>query len=170
MLMLFLDLVTVAPEVALGWLYNEKCDVFSFGILMWQIMGVQTKPYSTRTHKNTIQFFKQSVWQGATVRPSMHFKNRVVQENFSPSLQALVESCWSHRWRDRPAMSEVEATLCEILDSGSSKRSEMTTPTVEESFRYNAPFETTGSEPSRGLSSSSSFLDLIRWQHRPKKR
>jgi hypothetical protein len=169
--MLFLDLVTVAPEVALGWVYNEKCDVFSFGILMWQIMGVQTKPYSTGTHKNTIQFFKQSVWQGATVRPTMNFKNRIVHDHFSPSLQALVESCWTHRWRDRPAMSEVETTLREILDSRSSMRSEVTATTVEESFRYNAPCETTTrGGPSKGLSSCSSFRDLIRWQHRPKTR
>jgi Protein tyrosine and serine/threonine kinase len=104
----------VAPEVALGWAYNAQCDVFSFGILMWQIMGLSTRPYGTSNEKNSLQYFNESVWQGETVRPSMHFKNRIINEHFSANLQELVNDCWSHRWQNRPTMKTVEKILIEV--------------------------------------------------------
>jgi len=133
-------LVTVAPEVALGWCYNEKCDVFSFAIVMWQIMGLETKPYGKAPQRNNIQFFAKSVWQGATVRPSMSFKKkRTSHIHFSPQLQDLVTSCWSHRWQDRPAMNIVEETLSNIIQSRSEKTVSTTVFEEEDSLRYASP-------------------------------
>ena len=135
-------LVIVAPEVALGWCYNEKCDVFSVAIVVWKIRGLQTQPYGNTPQRNNIQFFTKSVWQGATVRPSMSFKKKSTSHiHFSPELQELVTSCWSHRWQDRPAMNVVEETLSDIIQSRI--RSEKTVSTTameeEESLRYDLP-------------------------------
>ena len=158
-MLLTLDLViTVAPEVALGWCYNEKCDVFSFGIVMWQIMGLQTNPYGTSPQRNNIQFFTRDVWQGRTVRPSMRFKKRTSQIHFSPEMQQLVTLCWSHRWQNRPAMVMVEATLCDLIESRN--RSEKTFATVamaeEGSLPYDSPRECSGGPSAKVPPSSSS--------------
>jgi len=103
---------TVAPEVALGGKYNERCDVFSYGIIMWQIMGLEQIPYGSEKKTNhNIEFFIQHVWQGPTVRPSLEFKNPMIQKYFCPQLQDLVMKCWSHRWQHRPSMAVVEENL-----------------------------------------------------------
>lgn len=153
---------TVAPEVALRWAYNEKCDVFSFGILMWQIMGLQTKPYGCTASTNSLEFFNQSVWQGQTVRPSMQFKNRTAQEHFSPQLQELVESCWSHRWQDRPPMREVERTMSQLFVHQFKNCSERALTSssdsvVDKSFGDDLQTGTSAPPCSAGASSSSSF-------------
>jgi len=41
----------MAPEVAMGKPYNEKCDVYSFAILFWQMMALAT-PYAAYTSKS----------------------------------------------------------------------------------------------------------------------
>jgi serine/threonine protein kinase len=44
----------MAPEVALGRPYNEKCDIFSFGILLYEIMSLRP-PFSMAIMKNYIK-------------------------------------------------------------------------------------------------------------------
>jgi Protein tyrosine and serine/threonine kinase len=152
--------VTVAPEVALGWCYNEKCDVFSFGIVMWQIMGLQTKPYGTAHKRNNIQFFTKSVWQGAALRPSMQFKKRTPHIHFTPQLQELVTLCWSHRWQDRPAMNAVEATIGDVVQSRNRSEKTVITSVLEEKeeecLRYASPHASPGGTSSDVASPSSS--------------
>ena len=41
----------MAPEVALGKPYNEKCDVFSFGILLYEIISLKP-PFSKAIKEN----------------------------------------------------------------------------------------------------------------------
>lgn len=101
----------MAPEVALGLPYNESCDVYSFGIVIWQIMTLNTKTYGNSNRNNAIDFFVKSVWDGPQKRPSMVLKGRTVRRNFLPCLQALVPSCWNHDWQSRPTMEQVESTL-----------------------------------------------------------
>lgn len=116
---LLLLLSIVAPEVALGLPYNESCDVYSFGIVLWQIMTLNTKTYGNSNRNNAIDFFVKNVWEGPHKRPSMTVKSRTVRRNFLPCLQKLVPSCWSHDWQSRPTMGQVESTLRDEVLQGS---------------------------------------------------
>ena len=108
----------MAPEVALGLPYNESCDVYSFGIVLWQIMTLNTKTHGNSNRNNAIDFFVKNVWEGPQKRPSMVLKSRTVRRNFLPCLQKLVPLCWSHEWQSRPTMGQVESTLRdEVLQS-----------------------------------------------------
>lgn len=101
----------MAPEVALGLSYNESCDVYSFGIVLWQIMTLNAKAYGNSNRNNAIDFFVKSVWHGPQKRPSMVLKDPTVRRNFLPCLQTLVPACWNHDWQSRPTMEEVESIL-----------------------------------------------------------
>jgi hypothetical protein len=41
-------LVTMAPEVIVGVLYNEQCDIFSWAIVFWQLLTKQLLPYGNQ--------------------------------------------------------------------------------------------------------------------------
>jgi serine/threonine protein kinase len=46
----------MAPEVCMDMPYNESCDVYSWGILYWQICSLQTpfSKYNTRLHAERV--------------------------------------------------------------------------------------------------------------------
>jgi len=137
--------ILVAPEVALGLPYNESCDVYSFGIVLWQIMTLNTKTYGSSNRKKAIDYFVKSVWDGPQKRPSMVLKSRTVRRNFLPCLQTLVPSCWSHDWQSRPTMEQVESLLRDEVLHGSM----VTTggdgiSTDDNDMLFGDSFETTG--------------------------
>lgn len=118
----------MAPEVGRGQPYNELCDVYSFGVLLWEMMAL-CKPYG----KTDMTDMVKEVWQdcpGAKrPSPSLVKKGRFMTVNglqglwrrhansarYAASLQSLVASCWSYTLDDRPTMSTVENLLSKEL-------------------------------------------------------
>ncbi|KAL3918212.1 MAG: hypothetical protein SGARI_007523 [Bacillariaceae sp.] len=121
----------MAPEVGMEEPYNELCDVYSFGVLVWQMM-VLKKPYGDTDMLGLIS----NVWQdnASAVRPSPSLETkgkfmdrtsflsglrRKARENYplgSPaSLQRLLDACWSYKVEERPSMAQVEDRLRDEL-------------------------------------------------------
>ncbi|KAK8585679.1 hypothetical protein V6N13_050652 [Hibiscus sabdariffa] len=93
----------MAPEVLNGKPYNRKCDVYSFGICLWEIYCCDM-PY-----------------------PDLSFaeiSSAVVQENLRPdiprccpsSLANIMRKCWDADPKNRPEMSEV-VTMLEAVNT-----------------------------------------------------
>lgn len=93
----------MAPEVYLKKNYNESCDVYSFGIILWQIT----------TKKIPFQGFTR--WE---------FEKKVVHNNYRPKLNKkwnntfirLLESCWNDDYRKRPSFIDIENILLKLKD------------------------------------------------------
>ncbi|KRH52965.2 hypothetical protein GLYMA_06G097700v4 [Glycine max] len=71
----------MAPEFLRGEPSNEKSDVFSFGVIVWELVTMQQP------------------WNGlspAQVVGAVAFQNRrlAISPNISPALASLMESCW----------------------------------------------------------------------------
>lgn len=99
--------VYMSPEVVLGEFYDEKTDVFSFGILMFELIVETLKPYGDQSN---VQF---KVARNPLFRP-------VFPESFviSPSQMFLVKlmtQCWNHDPAERPSFD----TICSVLESKS---------------------------------------------------
>ena len=93
----------MAPEVALRKAYNEKVDVYSFGIMVWQ-MASDTVPFKGMTREQ--------------------FMQEVVQKRLRPKLDVswpigfcnLLTTCWHHESISRPSFSTVIIDLNALID------------------------------------------------------
>jgi len=120
----------MSPEVALGQPYNQSADVYSFGILLWQLCQIET-PYDGFT----VRMFEKTVIRGG-VRPKCDPK-------WPDSVTKLMQRCWSTNLTQRPTMDEAAGILrdeilknsddeiYEIIDVSRSEASFSTTITTE---------------------------------------
>jgi serine/threonine protein kinase len=90
----------MAPEVySKGKPYNTSCDVYSFAVLVWQMLTL-TCPYHEFTDETT---FCAQVFHN-NIRPSL-------KKITSKVCSALLERAWDSRLDERPRMEE----FCKVL-------------------------------------------------------
>lgn len=89
----------MAPEVALTEPYNHLVDVFSFGILLWQMCSLDV-PFATYN----VQRHAQRVVRGGE-RPPLDTRK------WSSTLCNLMTNCWSANINERPHFGEVGSAL-----------------------------------------------------------
>jgi serine/threonine protein kinase len=85
-------------QVALNQPYNEKADVYSLGIIIWEILSLQ-RPFDLYN----VQDMHERVIQGDERPP--------LDENWPSDLKILLQNCWSSSSSKRPDARYVEATL-----------------------------------------------------------
>ena len=98
----------MSPEVINSDKFNTKADVYSFGIIMYEILSGKRAYEELFQGKNKITIFtlKKKVSEG--YRP-------VIEEgSIKKSLQLLIEKCWSENPSERPTFSELfkKLSLC----------------------------------------------------------
>ena len=91
----------MAPEVMKGDPYDHSCDVYSFGLLVWEVMN-QERPFAHLTP-----------WQSCTVashgkRPEMSLASD------RTDFQEIIRNCWDQDKSARPEMSDVVKALLQI--------------------------------------------------------
>lgn len=97
----------MAPEVAKGQSYNQSVDVYSFGILLWELCTLQ-KPfqgYSSAKHMQRVVMVGE--------RPPM---DRTHTHHWPPALERLMVRCWSPFWDARPDFPEVLHLVERLLE------------------------------------------------------
>jgi len=94
----------MAPEVAMGKPYNQKCDTYSFCVIMWEMLALKT-PYECYTMKK----LKERVFSDMEKRP-------LVDKKWPESIQQLLAKGWTNNVSQRLTMGEVEAWLRKEVD------------------------------------------------------
>ena len=102
----------MAPEVAYcmqgeqGELahYDKSCDVYSFGILMWEVMNMQ-QPFGTLSSYSALL----AAMRGD--RPPISL------EGDRSAFGGIIADCWSHSPSQRPAMTDVIQQLL-LIEAG----------------------------------------------------
>jgi len=92
----------MAPEVYLGQPYNEKCDTYSFSILVWQILKMEL-PFDGFTGSMMIK----SVYKGGA-RPKP-------DTAWSKDLQELLRRGWDASVKNRSTIEDLSETLRDIV-------------------------------------------------------
>ncbi|XP_065649150.1 mitogen-activated protein kinase kinase kinase 7 isoform X3 [Hydra vulgaris] len=91
----------MAPEVFRGKKYAEKCDVYSFGIILWQML-TRKKPFDG--YGNSFQI----MWKVSEGK-------RPFPINGIPScLEILIQRCWQKGVKDRPAFVDIVKYLRKV--------------------------------------------------------
>eukprot|EP01126_Amoeba_proteus_P064265 TRINITY_DN8970_c0_g1_i6.p1 TRINITY_DN8970_c0_g1~~TRINITY_DN8970_c0_g1_i6.p1 ORF type:complete len:333 (-),score=68.66 TRINITY_DN8970_c0_g1_i6:567-1565(-) len=86
----------MAPEVLMGQPLNEKLDVYSFGLILWEIF-TRTTPYAE--YRNVTEFRKAICKDG--VRPPMN------KPSLPSALAPIIQQCWAHLPSERPSFVTV---------------------------------------------------------------
>jgi len=100
--------VYMAPEVAKRWAYDARVDIYSFGILLWEMCSLE------RAFEDQVQNgddYKSLLQQG-DVRPEL-------DKSWPTELQWLMKKCWSYFAAHRPTWETILDTLQEIMDDDS---------------------------------------------------
>lgn len=85
----------MAPEILENLQFNEKCDVYSFGIILWCLL-TREEPFK---EFNDFERFRMAVCRH-NVRPE-------IPNNCEPSLRLLIDRCWDRNPEVRPSFAQV---------------------------------------------------------------
>lgn len=88
----------MAPEVALSEPYGLSADIYSFGILLWEIIALK-KAYG----RMDVDQHRKLVVQGEE-RPEM-------DQTWSSCLQGILKGCWDRYPIQRPEAKDVHSML-----------------------------------------------------------
>jgi serine/threonine protein kinase len=96
-----------APEVIRGRRYDEKADVYSFGIVMWQVV-TRRRPYDGRNFMGVLT----DVLAGVRPSPLPAAITTGSGVGSCPGqVVELMQHCWAANAHDRPSMAEVVECL-----------------------------------------------------------
>jgi serine/threonine protein kinase len=90
----------MAPEVALAQPYNAAADVYSFSLILWEILVLD------RAYKN---FCSEDQMRTKVFRKGT--RPRLPSGSFSKTCNAIMEGGWSPRLQDRPSMYTINGML-----------------------------------------------------------
>jgi serine/threonine protein kinase len=93
----------MAPEVADGLPYNYKADVYSFGIILWELVAGK-KPFEGL---NRDLFYERVVHGGE--RP-------IIRSKWPKDLSTLMSQCWDADISNRPTFREIATRLAGLLE------------------------------------------------------
>ncbi|KAK8838662.1 hypothetical protein M9Y10_032699 [Tritrichomonas musculus] len=93
----------MAPEVIKGDDYDRKADVYSFAIIMFEVVTDSTPYPLLESGKMTEYEFRKNVLK-KSYRPEFTF-------SVKPPIRNLIEQCWSRDPSDRPSFKEILVKL-----------------------------------------------------------
>ena len=101
----------MAPEVALNAPYNESVDVYSMGVILWQI-STGFNPYSGLSKT---EFIECVIHEGQ--RPPLELAV------LTDEMRTLLRQCWTHDWSKRPKASQVMTAIDSMLQDEMNRKS-----------------------------------------------
>uniref|UniRef100_A0A4W3HC28 Tyrosine-protein kinase n=1 Tax=Callorhinchus milii TaxID=7868 RepID=A0A4W3HC28_CALMI len=94
-----------APEVFRYFKFSSKSDVWSFGVLMWEIFSEGKMPYENRLNSEVVT----EIAAGLRL-----LKPRLALD----SLYNMMVQCWCEKPEDRPSFFQLQDELCELSECG----------------------------------------------------
>uniref|UniRef100_A0AAR2JJX8 receptor protein-tyrosine kinase n=1 Tax=Pygocentrus nattereri TaxID=42514 RepID=A0AAR2JJX8_PYGNA len=100
-----LPLKWMAPETIFDRVYTTQSDVWSFGVLLWEIFSLGASPYPG---VNIDESFCRRLKEGTRMRPP---------DYATPEIYQTMLDCWLDRPKDRPTFTELVEHLGNLLQA-----------------------------------------------------
>ncbi|XP_044283537.1 mitogen-activated protein kinase kinase kinase 7 isoform X2 [Varanus komodoensis] len=127
----------MAPEVFEGSNYSEKCDVFSWGIILWEVI-TRRKP------------FDEIGGPAFRIMWAVHNGTRPpLIKNLPKPIESLMTRCWSKDPSQRPSMEEIVKIMTHLMQYF---------PRADEPLQYPCQYSDEGQ--SNSATSTGSFMDM----------
>ena len=144
----------MAPEIfRQNSIYTLKADVYSFGLVVWEIVTGQL-PFSD---------FEPAA---AAAQMAYHQQRPMISESCPKAIAVVISTCWHATGRNRPSFRDIGAWLShkfpaatEAVDGGSRELSASTIKKIERVFQ--ADVASLASLTSRGRSASSGYVKSV---------
>uniref|UniRef100_A0A914BYC6 Protein kinase domain-containing protein n=1 Tax=Acrobeloides nanus TaxID=290746 RepID=A0A914BYC6_9BILA len=108
----FLPLKWLAIETLRTLEYSEKTDVWSFGILLYEMFSIGLQPYST------IELSKGHNFSQEELLDFLETGGRLERPALCPdNIYNLMLSCWESSTEQRPSFKEIKSTLSNVLEA-----------------------------------------------------
>ncbi|KAM9435384.1 vascular endothelial growth factor receptor 2 isoform 2-T2 [Clarias gariepinus] len=101
-----LPLKWMAPETIFDRVYTTQSDVWSFGVLLWEIFSLGASPYPG---VNIDESFCRRLKDGTRMRPP---------DYATPEIYQTMLDCWMDHPKDRPTFTELVEHLGNLLQDG----------------------------------------------------
>uniref|UniRef100_A0AAR2KW34 Ephrin type-A receptor 10 n=1 Tax=Pygocentrus nattereri TaxID=42514 RepID=A0AAR2KW34_PYGNA len=102
-----------APEAIQYHRYSSASDVWSFGIVMWEVMSFGERPYWDMGNQDVIKAIEDGFRLPAPL-------------NCPPSLHQLMLDCWQKERTERPSFAQIHSALSKTIRNNSLTSSETT--------------------------------------------
>uniref|UniRef100_A0A914PUP4 Protein kinase domain-containing protein n=1 Tax=Panagrolaimus davidi TaxID=227884 RepID=A0A914PUP4_9BILA len=116
----------LAPEALLDRLFSEKSDVWSFGILLYEILTCGIVPYATMSNEEMLEFLRDG-------------KRLEAPQGSPENVVDLMKSCWHSTPESRPTFVQIRDRISLILEEESA------------TYGYLAPMDLLPSPPPKPL-------------------
>lgn len=114
------EIAWTAPELLLGRKYSEKVDVYSYGVVLWEII-TRSLPYAVCDALLLPLLFPYLLLRWLQGVHSMTAALQVltglrpeIPKDCNPYLKSILLSCWKTDPMDRPSMDVIIASLQSI--------------------------------------------------------
>ncbi|XP_055846704.1 protein sevenless [Episyrphus balteatus] len=91
----------MAPECLVDGVFTSQSDIWSFGILLWEILSLGQQPYPAQSNLEVLNFVKEG---GRLEKP----------QDCPEKLYNLMIECWSHDPQDRPTFQKCLTELMSV--------------------------------------------------------
>lgn len=92
-----------SPEVIRYAKFSSKSDVWSFGVLMWEVYSEGRLPYGNKNNAQVVDLLNEGI--------------RLLKPRLAPKdVQVLMEWCWKEKPDDRPSFAQLLHQLASLSD------------------------------------------------------
>ena len=92
----------LAPEVMKNEKYTEKADVYSFGVILWEMVAQQ-------------QFFEGEKFMAQLEKKVLAGIRPEIPSSCLPEVAELIKDCWQGNYENRPAFKTVARRVHAIM-------------------------------------------------------
>ena len=103
----------MAPEVIQSRPYNEKVDMYGFGVIMWQV-ATGGSPYQGF---GRLDITTRVAGQGERPSLDMRYKNQATHPNLPYKMKKILQGCWCPNIQERMTAEDALAVLSSLLSA-----------------------------------------------------